>query len=67
MDRRCHHQRVIYGCDLDDTRQQMACRATISKIYQRDGAWEYDILGTARRADATMAGDEVLDERKGYL
>ena len=39
-----YHQHVIYSCDLDDTRQQMACRATISKIWQNGGAWEYDIL-----------------------
>ena len=39
-----YHQHVIYSCDLVDTQQTMACRATISKIWQRDGAWEYDIL-----------------------
>ena len=39
-----YHQHVIYSCDLVDTQQTMACRATISKIWQRDGALEYDIL-----------------------
>ena len=41
-----HHQHVLYSCDLVDTQQKMACPATIAKIYQRDGAWEYDISFT---------------------
>ena len=41
-----HHQHVIYSCDLVDTQQKMACRATIDRIWQNGGAWEYDILFT---------------------